>query len=290
MRESIVGATVDPKGSLGRRDQTGKVKNGRRTWIESASHRVGSPEPDSRSKKQREGIRHVEEDGAVEDLGFRFDRCYKEVVRLVDGTKATLRLIRASDKALLLAGFERLSSGSRYARFLGVKSRLTDDELRYLTEVDGTDHFAVVAVLKSMLGHEEGVGIARFVRLKDRVDAAEPAITVVDEQQGKGLGSALLHRLVDAAWERDVRYFRCEVLAENTRVWELFPEIGPDVTMQPGDDGTVIVTFPLPPPKPKEHQDRGPAVRRVLSYVARELVFFVPRRTGRPRIPNPESE
>lgn len=235
-------------------------------------------------------MRRVEEGATVADGGLRFDGDYTETVRLADGTKVTLRLVRASDKALLLTGFRRLSSRSRYSRFLGVKSSLTDDEARYLTEVDGIDHFAIVAVVKSLVGGTEGVGIARFVRLRNRADSAEPAITVVDDHQGKGLGTALLHRLVDAALEREVHYFRCEVLAENTRVWELFPEIGPGVTMQPGDDGTVVVTFPLSRPKLDERKRRGQTVRRILSYVARELVLFVPRRTGRGRTWNRRGE
>ncbi len=225
---------------------------------------------------------------AVDDPGFRFHRDYEETVRLKDGTKAVLRLIRPSDKQLLLEGFERLSPQSRYTRFLAPKQRLTDDELRYLTEVDGLDHFAIVALRRSTFGKEEGIGVGRFVRSKDQMDTAEPAITVADDHQGKGLGTILLHRLIDAAWERNVRQFRCELLAENTRMRELLPEIGSDAVIQLAEAGAVVVTFPLEAPTPDKRRHPGRAARRILSYFARELVSFIPRSTRPPEKPDPD--
>src|SRR4051812_50143205 len=68
-----------------------------------------------------------------------------DLVRLDDGTALLVRPIEATDKAMLAAGLTRLSETSRQKRFLGPKPRLTTAELRYLTEVDGHDHFAVVA-------------------------------------------------------------------------------------------------------------------------------------------------
>jgi len=217
---------------------------------------------------------------------LQFHRDYEETVRLKDGTKVTLRLIQPSDKQLLLEGFERLSPQSRYARFLAPKEKLTDAELRYLTEVDGVDHFAIAAVRASRFGKQEGVGVGRFVRSKDGTDTAEPAITVADDQQGKGLGTILLHRLADAAWERGIRQFRCEVLAENTRIRDLLPEIGSDVVIQHIDAGTAVVTFPVDPPAPDERWHPGVAVRRMLSYFARELVSLIPRSTRPPEEPH----
>jgi len=222
----------------------------------------------------------------VSQPSLQFHRDYEETVRLKDGTKVTLRLIQPSDKQLLLEGFERLSPQSRYARFLAPKEKLTDADLRYLTEVDGVDHFAIAAVRASRFGKQEGVGVGRFVRLKGWTDTAEPAITVADDQQGKGLGTILLHRLADAAWERGIRQFRCEVLAENTRIRDLLPEIGSEVMIQHVEAGTAVVTLPLGPPTPDERWHPGVAVRRLFSYFARELVSLIPRSTGPPEEPD----
>ena len=130
---------------------------------------------------------------------YRYDESYEETVNLSDGQRIRLRLMRPSDKQMLLEGFEQLSADSRYARFMAPKSTLTERELRYLTEVDGVDHFAMGAIRRHLVSKDEGVGSARFVRLTDQPDTAEAAVTVLDDFQGKGLGSIMLQRLIEAA-------------------------------------------------------------------------------------------
>ncbi|MBW1758115.1 MAG: hypothetical protein JRJ80_18370, partial [Deltaproteobacteria bacterium] len=101
------------------------------------------------------------------EQSYRYGQSYKETVQLSDGQRIHLRPMRASDKQLLLDGFENLSPDSRYARFMAPKATLTDRELRYLTEVDGIDHFAIGAIRRHLVSKPEGAGSARFVRLTD---------------------------------------------------------------------------------------------------------------------------
>jgi GNAT superfamily N-acetyltransferase len=131
-------------------------------------------------------------------------------LRLEDGTEITIRDIRADDKDLLAAGYARLSERSRLRRFLGPKPRLTASDLRYLTEVDGLNHYAIVA----MRGRDI-VGVARWVRLVDDPEEAEAAIVVGDSLQGNGLGKILARRLADAARERGVRRMRASIMSDN---------------------------------------------------------------------------
>src|SRR3954454_6094115 len=107
-------------------------------------------------------------------------------LRLEDGTPVELRQIRGDDKEQLRAGYERLSERSRLRRFLAPKPRLTESDLRYLTEVDGVNHYAVVALLG-----EDIVGVARWVRLVDDPQEAEAAVVVGDPLQGRGIGKLL---------------------------------------------------------------------------------------------------
>src|SRR5262249_4516593 len=83
-------------------------------------------------------------------------------------------------------GFARLSPESRRLRFLRRKDALTPAELRYFTDVDHHDHEALGA-----LDHTggRGVGIARYVRDSGDPHSAEIAVTVVDDWQGRGLGT-----------------------------------------------------------------------------------------------------
>jgi GNAT superfamily N-acetyltransferase len=173
-----------------------------------------------------------------------FTPSYLEHAVLRDGTKVRLRLVRPEDKQLLRAGFERWSAESRYARFLGPKTSLSDDELRYLCELDHENHFAVGAV-RDDDGPEVGLGIARFIRLADRPNTAEAAIAVADEVQNKGLGKLLLSRLIAAANERGIERFRSEVLGSNASIVSLIAQVAPDHCVDAGS-GVLIVDIPLP--------------------------------------------
>jgi GNAT superfamily N-acetyltransferase len=219
------------------------------------------------------------------ERGYRYDEGYGETAHLSDGRKVWLRLIRPTDRELLEAAFERLSAESRYARFMAPKARLTDSELKYLTECDGVDHFAIGAIRRHLVSIPEGVGSARFVRLVERPDTAEPAVTVADDYQGKGLGSILLQRLVEAAWERDIRWFRSELLAENKASKRMIEALSPEVQFEPGGDGGLVATIPVPEP------DRTPTapgfflgtpVQKLLSYAAQAMIRVRPRVTQPP--------
>lgn len=187
---------------------------------------------------------------------------YAEESILRDGTTVKLRLIGPADRERLREGLGRLSPQSRYLRFFTSKDRLTEAELHYLTEVDGEDHFAIGASRVEPSGAEgEGLGIGRFVRLADEPQVAEPALVVVDDAQGQGLGRLLLLRLIAAAGERGVQVFRCDFLAVNAGMQHLLLGVSPQVEFR--SDGPVVTgefRLPaLPADKPPEHApDIGP--------------------------------
>ena len=155
-----------------------------------------------------------------------FAPSYEEVVELPCGTQVALRLLHPDDGPRLLRGLARMSPESRYMRFMVDRTDLSESELRFLCEVDGHDHFAIGAAVGGGDGEPEGVAVARFVRLRDAPHAAEPAIAVIDDYQGRGLGRILLHRLASAALERGVTTFRCEFLPSNRRIRYMLSRIG----------------------------------------------------------------
>jgi len=173
-----------------------------------------------------------------------FTRDYVEHATLRDGTPILLRLLRPEDKPRLRAGFETLSPESRYARFLSPKRALTDDELDYLCDIDQETHFAIGAQSRDAPGEPAGLGIARFIRLADPT-IAEPAVTVADEVQGRGLGKLLLLRLCAAAVERGIERFHCEVLGSNAGMAALLAEVAPDRTIQVGQ-GVMTIELVVP--------------------------------------------
>ena len=204
---------------------------------------------------------------------YQYDDEYAEEVELRDGTRVRLRTIRSRDRLLLAEGFKHLSSESRYMRFFGVKKELTAKDLDYLTDIDGVNHFAVGAVRVDEVGREEGLGVARFVRFDAEPDRAEPAIAVVDEMQGLGIGTALAHCLVEAAEERGIRRFRVEFLAGNERLRVLIESAMDDIpgaTMELGSDtGTIYAEIELPAPDRKSRPRSRKAMRYLMGEVAR---------------------
>ena len=142
---------------------------------------------------------------------------------LPDGTQILLRPIQAADKARLLLAHGRLSEETIRSRYLAAKPRVTSSELRYLTEVDGRDHHALVACPAD--DPDRIVGIARYVRLLDDRAAAEFAIVIEDEYQGRGLGTLLARELATAARATGIRRFTAVMLADNAAVLRLMDSI-----------------------------------------------------------------
>ncbi len=184
---------------------------------------------------------------------------HEQVVTLRDGTRALIRPIRAEDKEALAAGLARLSPLSRYRRFLRPVTSLNDRELKYLTEIDYTNHYAWVAMAVDQPG-TPGLGVARYIRDPLDPEIAEAAVAVVDDQQGKGIGSILLRVLVAAAQENGIRTFRGWVLGDNTEVLRPLERIG---ARRKPDHGVLRVEVDL-----AEVYD-GSSIQETLRAVAR---------------------
>jgi GNAT superfamily N-acetyltransferase len=196
-------------------------------------------------------------------MTYQYDDGYRETTTLPDGTPVVIRLVGPADRELLRRGFDDLSPASRYLRFFGAKSDLSDDELAHLTDLDGIDHFALGAVREGPDGLE-GLGVARFIRDPANPELAEAAVTVKDAVQGLGLGTLLLTRLAAAARERGVTRFSGEFLAANERVRALLEEACPDAALTSLGE-TIRVDVPIA--DPGSSVQAGPA-HRLLGHVA----------------------
>ena len=133
---------------------------------------------------------------------------------------SVIRPIRPEDREALAEAHERLSPESVRRRYLSAKPRLSERELGYLTEVDGVDHVALVAV-----EGERIVGVGRWVRLPDDPTTAEVAVVIADDHQGQGLGRRLGEALADAARGRGVERFNALLLSDNVAAHGLFASI-----------------------------------------------------------------
>ncbi len=191
---------------------------------------------------------------------------------LPNGERVVFRPIAPEDKGRLQAGLSQLSDESRYLRFFSPIDHFTERQLRYLTEIDYVNHFAWVAILPD---HEEGegIGVARWIRLKDDPGIAEGAVTVVDAYQGQGVGKTLLWLAAYTAIERGIRAFQMWTLGDNVKVKHLLEEMG----AVPGrtESGTQEFRVPLPE---DAHALEGTPAPLMLRAVAQGRLSAEPHR------------
>jgi GNAT superfamily N-acetyltransferase len=146
------------------------------------------------------------------------------IERLPDGAQVVIRPIRANDKRILAEGLRRLSPESVQRRFLTPKRSFSRAELRYLTEVDGRDHVALLAENPADPARRL-IAVGRFVRLPDDPEAADVAFTVADEWQGRGVGSLLGWHLAHAARNRGIRRFTATMASGNLPAHRLMAKL-----------------------------------------------------------------
>ena len=143
-------------------------------------------------------------------------------VTLRDGASITVRPIAPEDKQLLVDVFGRLSEESRYWRFFMNLRGLTPAMLVDFTEVDHSDHEAVIAIEPSS---GQALGVARYGRLSEDPEAAEVAVAVVDDWHRRGVARALLAELSARARHEGFRRFVAVVRADNRAAVALFGRV-----------------------------------------------------------------
>jgi len=139
---------------------------------------------------------------------------YRRLVTLRDGRSVLIRPVLPADAAALAQSIASADADTIHRRFLGGRPRVTPELLEFLTTVDYTSRFALVAVDPAS---QRGVAIARY-EPAGQDGAADVAIAVIPGWRGAGLASELLHVLAQAASERGIHTFTGMYLADNSPV------------------------------------------------------------------------
>lgn len=171
---------------------------------------------------------------------MRPSRLLRESVALRDGRKVTIRPIDPDDASALIVLHKSLSFESQFFRFFGPKPDLTEEEAKYLANVDFHKRFAIVGEVDES-GSKAIVGVGRFDINSPRV--AEAAIVIRDDYQHAGLGTAILQRMREVGRGAGLDAFTAEVLAENAKMLELLT--GQGLELDTASSGVVRVTAPL---------------------------------------------
>jgi GNAT superfamily N-acetyltransferase len=190
-----------------------------------------------------------------------------EVRRLPDGTRILIRPLVEADRDALAEGFRQLSPQSRRLRFFRPPDELTEPVLDYLTRLDYDLHYALGAQAIDEPG-QPGVGVARWVRTEDNRRQAEPAVTVLDAFQRRGVGTALLSALATRAVERGVEVFAAKVLWENEDWLHSLRDFGARV--EPAEPGVASIEFDLI----AHEKSRTTLLRRLVKAIAARVEEF----------------
>lgn len=192
---------------------------------------------------------------------------------LRDGGTARVRPIAEDDAQRLVSFYEQVSDESKYYRFFAPYPRLSDRDVRRFTQHDYVDRVGLAATIG-----DEFIATVRY----DRIDAdgrpatapadhAEVAFLVRDDQQGRGVASALLEHIGAVARERGVRRFVAEVLPANRKMIKVFTDAGYS-QKRSFEDGSVHLTLDLAPTeqslavmRAREQRAEARSVQRLLA-------------------------
>lgn len=202
------------------------------------------------------------------DPPFEGDPAWRVVRTLPGGVAITIRPILPTDRDELRRAFHAVSQRTKYLRFLAVVGDLSEDMLTYLTCVDQKDHVALVATTASPdLKTDQGAGVARFIKVDEGV--AEAAITVADDWQRRGVGTALARELARAAKARNIHVIRAEVLENNATMRAILEAAG--ATRGATSDGIISYDVPIEPATMVER------LRQVMRGAAQTMAVTIRR-------------
>lgn len=155
---------------------------------------------------------------------------------LRDRSQVLIRPLAPTDRAAERAFVEGLSEEKRRYRFLGTMDTASERLLDTLTDLDQVHDVAFAAVVPEG-AHERIVGVSRYGR---NGDGCECAVTVSDDWQDKGLGTALMRHLIDVARARGMHRMYSVDSAENLRMRDLARFLGFHTRADAADPSQVI--------------------------------------------------
>lgn len=144
---------------------------------------------------------------------------------LKDGFTYKIRPIQQNDREQLIQLFDSLSPESRYLRFAHAISKLPDQFLEDVLELDYQKELAVVAVIENNESNEEIIGISRYVS-DPSGNTCEFSISVSDLYTAHGIGMNLMKQLIAHARRNNLQKMIGYILSGNTKMLQMTRELG----------------------------------------------------------------
>ena len=143
--------------------------------------------------------------------------------KTMSGTSILIRPIRPEDEPLMVKFHQSLSRASvflRYFHMVSLDERVAHTRLLRQCFIDYDREMALVADVQNPTGEHEIVAVARLTKMRGELEA-EVAVVVTDTYQGKGLGTELVHRLIEVARDEKLDRIVAKILAENEAMHSL---------------------------------------------------------------------
>jgi acyl-CoA hydrolase/GNAT superfamily N-acetyltransferase len=156
------------------------------------------------------------------------------VATLADATEVLVRPVRISDEEHLQAMLYRLTDESTYSRFLQYKKRHPHEEMQDLVDLDYEHNMALVVTPQGR--PDDIVATARY-DVDPATHLADIAFVVLDDWQGKGVGTLLMKRMAEIGQKRGLAGFTADVLRRNKAMLGIFHRSGLDLRAEL-DQGT----------------------------------------------------
>ena len=164
-------------------------------------------------------------------------------IDLRDGRHVRLREIRPDDRDEVRQAFARLSSESRYMRFMSHVRELSPRTLERTVNPQRAQELGLVAEVDAPDGIDIVAGARYFVGADG--ETSEFAVTVADAWQRAGLASRLIRELIEAARARGLKHMEGFVLSGNGGMLNLARRLGFSVKTDLRDPTVAIVRLAL---------------------------------------------
>jgi len=161
-----------------------------------------------------------------------------EETLVIDGRRVLLRPIRPEDEPEHKAFLDALDPQDVRFRFFGQVREFAHTQLARFTQIDYDREMAFIASEETPQGRRT-LGVVRAVSDPDGL-RAEFAIVVGSRIKGKGLGRALLEKMIRYCRQRGVRELVGEVLAENEAMLRLARSLGFRRAREPGSESVSV--------------------------------------------------
>ncbi|GAB4532288.1 MAG: bifunctional acetate--CoA ligase family protein/GNAT family N-acetyltransferase [Pleurocapsa sp.] len=148
---------------------------------------------------------------------------------LNDGKQITIRPIRPEDEPLIVNFHQHLSEESVYFRYfhmMKLQTRVAHDRLTRICFIDYDREMALVAeYIDPETEEQEILGVGRLSKIYG-TNEGEFGMLVSDRHQGRGLGTELLHSLIDIGRQEQLSRISAEILPENQTMQHLCRKLG----------------------------------------------------------------